>query len=170
MQRAMRVVDSEPLAQRIEVVALAGEHLAREAQRVGELRVHASAHLMSGHSKLKVEKSDVERRVVNDPLGATREIEELGDDVAEFRLAAQVVPRLAMDFGRAEVDVALRVDEELDHAAGRAAVDDLEAGQLDDPMALQRIEAGRLGVEDDLTHFSYQPSAVSCQQPRLCAC
>ena len=69
-----------------------------------------------------------------------------------FGLPSEVVPRLAVHFRRADVDLALRVDEEMDRAARRAPVDDLEAGELDDPVALQRIEAGGFGVEDDLAH------------------
>ena len=43
VQRAVGVVDLQPLAQRVERVALAGEHLARHQQAVGDLRRHCSA-------------------------------------------------------------------------------------------------------------------------------
>ena len=108
VQAAVRVVDAEALAQRIEAVALAGEHLAGERQRVGQLPVGRRRGRVPGERELDVEERDVERRVVDDPLGAAREIEELGGDVAEFRLALEVVPRLAVHFGRADVDLALR--------------------------------------------------------------
>src|SRR4029453_19302922 len=108
----MRVVDPESLAQRIEAVALAGEHFAREAQRVGQLRVGSSTHLMSGQRELEVEERNVEGRVVDDPLGAAGEIEALTGEVAEFRLASQVGPRLAMNFPGSEIDVGLGAAED----------------------------------------------------------
>jgi hypothetical protein len=37
--------------------------------------------------------------------------------------------------------------------AGRNAVEQLDAADLDHPMTLERIEAGGLGVEDDFAHF-----------------
>ena len=44
-----------------------------------------------------------------------------------------------------------------------APVDELERRELDDPMALLRVEAGGFGVEDDLAHspIGYQLSAAS---------
>ena len=57
-----------------------------------------------------------------------------------------------MHFGRAGVDLAFRIDPEVDRAARRTAVDELDGGELDDPVALPRIEAGGFGVEDDLAH------------------
>ena len=41
---------------------------------------------------------------------AARELDELGGDVAEFRLALQVVPRHAVHLGRAGVDLALGIE------------------------------------------------------------
>ena len=37
-------------------------------------------------------------------------------------------------------------------APGESPVDDLDCGDLDDPMTLLRIEAGGFGVEDQVTH------------------
>ena len=67
-------------------------------------------------------------------------------------LALQVVPRHAVHFGRAEVDLALGVEVAVHVAAGRPPVDELERRELDDAVALLRVEAGGLGVEDDLAH------------------
>ena len=46
---------------------------------------------------------------------------------------------------------ALRIDVAVEDAAGREAVDQLDAADLDDAV-LARIEAGGFGVEDDLAH------------------
>ena len=48
--------------------------------------------------------------------------------------------------------VALGVDEHMIGLAGGDHVDDLDRGDFDEPVALGGIEAGRLGVEHDLTH------------------
>ena len=98
---------------------------------------------------------------MDDPLGAAREVEELRRDVAEFRLALEVVPGLAVHLGRAGVDLALGVDVELDRAAGGAPVDDLDARELDDAVALLRVEAGGFGVEDDLAHSGFDSGGTA---------
>jgi hypothetical protein len=40
----------------------------------------------------------------------------------------------------------------MERAAGQRVVDQLDGPNLDDAMAAQRIKAGRLGINDDLTH------------------
>ena len=152
MQGPVRIVDAEALAQGVEAIALAGEHLAGERQRVGELPVRLRGRRVPGEPQLDVEERHVERRVVDDPLGAARELQELGCDIGEFRLALEVVPGLAMHHGGARVYLALGVDVELDRAAGRAPVDDFDPRNFDDPVALLRVEAGGFRVEDDLAH------------------
>ena len=81
-----------------------------------------------------------------------REFDELGGDLDEARLAAQVVARHAVHFGRRDVDVALRIEAVMAVAPGESPVDDLDGGDLDDPMTLLRIEAGGFGVEEELAH------------------
>ena len=48
--------------------------------------------------------------------------------------------------------VALGIDIAMKGLAGGKAVHQLDAADLDDPVALQRIEAGGFGIEDDLAH------------------
>jgi len=157
VHRPMRVIDAEPLAQRVEAVALAREHLARQGERVDHARMNGRAAVEVGKPQLGVEKADVERRVVDDPLGATSELGELGGDVAKSRLALQILPGHAVDLGRAGVDLALGVEAEMERAPGRATVDDLQRGEFDDPVALLRIEPRRFGVDDDLAHSGVRP-------------
>ena len=57
-----------------------------------------------------------------------------------------------MDFGRTRVDLALGIEIEVQMAAGRPAVGELNRGDLDDPMALLRVKPGGFGVEDEQTH------------------
>ena len=46
----------------------------------------------------------------------------------------------------------------MEGAPGLAAVDELDAADLDHPVAARRVEAGGLGVEDDLAH---RPSSIA---------
>ena len=75
-------------------------------------------------------------RVVNDPLGASRELEKFVDDVGEPQLVAQHVPGETVDVGCAGVDLPFGVEVEVDMPTGRPAVDEFDAGDLDDPMPL----------------------------------
>jgi hypothetical protein len=93
---------------------------------------------------------------VNDPLRAARESDEFLGDFPEFRLVFQHFPRQAVHLGRAEVDLLVRIDVEVDGAAGRPPVDQLDGGDFDDAMVL-RVEAGGFGVEDQLPHASVLP-------------
>ena len=54
-------------------------------------------------------------------------------------------------------NVALRIDEAMEFAARRNAIEDLDATDFDQPVALLRIEARRFGVENDLAHHEPFP-------------
>ena len=43
-------------------------------------------------------------------------------------------------------------------AAGRDAIEELDAADLDHAVAVERVEPGRLGVEDDLAQIDAPPS------------
>ena len=49
------------------------------------------------------------------------------------------------------IDVALRVDIDVEVTAGGQEVLQLDAGDLDQAVTLTRVEAGGFGVEDDLS-------------------
>ena len=74
VQLAVRVVDLVALAQRVEAVALAGMHLARERERIEHAaqRRDACAHSPRQPRELGVQEGDVEGGVVDDELGARR--------------------------------------------------------------------------------------------------
>jgi hypothetical protein len=70
----------------------------------------------------------------------------------EQRLAGEELAGQAMHgecFGR---HVALGIDVAVKGLAGRHAVEDLDAADLDQPVAAQRIEAGGFGIENDFAH------------------
>ena len=54
-------------------------------------------------------------------------------------------------------NVALRIDKAMKFAARRNAVEDLDATDFDQPVALLRIEARRFRVENDLAHHEPFP-------------
>ena len=71
---------------------------------------------------------------------------------AEDRLVGEEGGGQAVDLDGLGRHVALRVDVAVEAAPGRHVVDELDRPDLDDAVAGVRVEAGGLGVEDDLTH------------------
>src|SRR5690606_40763577 len=57
-----------------------------------------------------------------------------------------------LHFLRTVIDVALRIDIEMQDVIGAATVDDLDATHLDDAMPVIRVEASGFGIQHDLAH------------------
>ena len=96
-------------------------------------------------------------------LCAVDEIEKAVDNVAEHRLVGELGIADAMNpFGVRMDLLALRVDENVERAPGRKAVDQLHRADLDNAVGIL-VEAGCFGVEDDFAHGAYFPvrSAIS---------
>jgi hypothetical protein len=93
-----------------------------------------------------VQETDVERRVVDDPCRAARELDELRYPCGEVGLALQVVPGHSVHFRGAGIDLALRIKINLQCAAGRPSVDHFNGRDLDDAMAELGVEARGFGV------------------------
>src|SRR5690606_20650092 len=110
-------------------------------------------------AQLVIDERDVEGRVVDDELGAAQVVEQLGRDVPEARLVGEKLGRDPVHLQRADVDVALGVQVPVEIVARELAVDQLHPGYFDDAVPQLRLEAGGLGVEDDLSH-SYSLSRV----------
>ena len=72
--------------------------------------------------------------------------------VDRAELALEVVAADAVYPLRPLVDVALGIEEPVVLAPGQAAVNEFDAADLDDAMSLRGGQAGRFGVEDDLSH------------------
>ena len=116
---------------------------------------------VSRASEFVVEERQVERRVVDDPFAAAREVDELRRDVGEARPAAQVVAREAVDLGRGEIDVALGIETVVQVPPREPAVDELHRGDFDDPVALLRVETRRLRIDQQLAHGYTLPRLAS---------
>ena len=157
------------LAQRIEAVALARVHLARERQRVDHgAEVAHPARGARQALQLRVEERDVERRVVNDQLRAVDELEQLVDDLREARLLREELVGDAVHVLRGAVDRPVRAQVAMERAAGLAAIHQLDAADLDDAMSLLRLQPRGFGVEDDLAHERAQTAARSACTTRAC--
>src|SRR5206468_5198834 len=105
--------------------------LAREGERVADLRV-VGEFAEAAARKLEVQELEVEFGVVDEDLGAGDEVEELLRHVAELRLLAQVLERQAVHPGRAEVDVALRVQVRMEVPLRHPPGEDFDAADFDD--------------------------------------
>jgi len=84
---------------------------------------------------------------VRDQPAVAEEGQQLGGNGGKQRLSRQVCRGKAVHpagFGR---NVALRVDQCVEMLARRQLIDQLQSGDFDDPVAVQRIESGCLGIE-----------------------
>ena len=114
---------------------------------------------LPGPAKLGVEKLHVEGGVVDHQPRIADEIGEVGGYRLEDGFVGEKLGRQSVHRDRLLGDVALRVDIDVERAAGRHVVEELDGADLDDPVAGIGIEAGRLGVEHDFTHVLSLPSA-----------
>ena len=88
---------------------------------------------------------DDERRIAD-------EFQELLDHFREQRLAGEKLAGQAVDGKRFRRHIALGIDVAVESLPRRHAVVDLDAADLDQPVAAQRIEASGFGIENDFAH------------------
>ncbi len=140
--------DLEALTERIQRIVHPGEALLRHGQGVDPLAVRqgAPAH----RTQLVVDEVAVEPGVVGDQRRVADELQELVADLLEARLVPEELDGDAVHGLGLGLDVALGVDVAVEAGAGGNEVLELQARQLDQPVAGTRIKAGGLGVEDDL--------------------
>jgi hypothetical protein len=89
VQRALRVVDAVALAQRVEVVLLAGVQILGHAQGVADRVADRVDRRHVEQGEFGVEEADVESGVVDDEFGAADKVEKLGRNVGKARLVEQ---------------------------------------------------------------------------------
>ena len=108
-----------------------------------------------------VEEGQVEGRVVDDQLGAVDELQEAARrSRRSAACSASCSQRHAVHRGRAGIDLALGVQVLVEVPAGGAAVDHLDAADLDDAMAQVRFEAGGFGIQYDLSQAMLLSAAM----------
>ena len=157
---AAGVVDAVALAQGIESVALAGMQPPRPAPGY---RPPGNACATMSSSQPARRNSWFRKPTSNSALWMTSSAPPMNssNSVRNLDEARLVLEHLAGNavhlLGRA-VDFALRVHVAVKGAVGPPTIHQLHASDLDDAMALLDFEAGRFGVEDDLSHAS----ALTC--------
>ena len=104
--------------------------------------------------ELGIEEGEIEGGVVHHQHGALEEGEHVVGQLGKTRLVAQELGGQAVHFEGLVGDVALGVQMAVPDASRGDAVDQLDAADLDDPVAVERVEPGGLGVEDDLAQAS----------------
>src|SRR6185369_2946405 len=119
---------------------------------------------LAHEAELVVQKHHVKLGIVNDERVVSNERQKIARDLAKQRFAGEKFSRNAVDVLGLNGDVALGIDETMKLAAGRNAVEDLDATDFDQSVALFRIEASRFRVENDLAHRELFPPASN--QPR----
>src|SRR5690606_32144669 len=160
-------VHPEPAAQRIQGVALAGEALARQQQRVLDpAPVGQAAVLVTGQAQLVVQEADVESGVVDDEFRAIDESEELVHDLGEARLVGQEFQGQAGDFLRTLLERAVRVEVLVVGPPRGPPFDELHAADFHHPVATFPAQAGGFGIEDHLPHAGILP--VQAGAPARC--
>ncbi len=143
----------------------------RQLQRAGDA-VHGDRRTLQAQ-QLGIEEADVEGGVVDDEPVLTEELQELVGDVGKQRLILQKCPGQPVHRDHLLGHVALRVDEAVELAPRRDAVQQLDAADLEQAVAALRVEPGRFGVEDDFAHatlcrelpWAFKPSAARRPRP-----
>ena len=108
--------------------------------------------LQSELLQLDVEELDVERRVVDHQLGATQIVEKLARHIGELGLVLKELVRDPVNAQCALFHRPTWIHVAVEVVPGKPPPDQLDAADLDDAIAESGVEAGRLGVEDDLSH------------------
>jgi hypothetical protein len=151
---AMRIVDRVALAQRVQTIALPGVHLPRQGQRVEHLTQVGNALRECHAREFRIQERHVEGRIVNDEFSVFDEFQELAVDLQKRRLLRQAFSRQPVHLLSALIDVALGIQVLMKFSPRQAAVDQLDAADLDDAMVLFDFETRGLCVQHDLTHYS----------------
>src|SRR6185312_8194409 len=148
---AARIVDAVMFAQGVEVVWSRRELAARQHQRIDQTIARDQSALDA--LELGTQKAVVESSIVDHQRRIADESEEFVRDLHEAWLVTQEFDRQPVDGEGFPRHVALRVDVIVERRAGRNPIEQLDTADLDQAMALRRIEAGGFGVENDFAHL-----------------
>ena len=153
VQLALRRVDAEAGAQPVQRVAGAGEARARDRERVDHaIRIDGRP---VETRQFRIQEADIEGCVVRDQPPLAEEIVERLYMLGEGGSVAHVVVRDAMDGLRVRMDrTPLGRDVDVKVSASRKAVHQLDRADLDHAVAVTSVQAGGLGIEDDVAHGS----------------
>ena len=144
------VVDPVAAAKRIQRIRSHRVLAARQRQRID--------HTLGGHRRqaepleLGIDEAHVEAGIVGDEAGAVDEGDELVDNLGKSRLADELGVADPMNGQRIRVNrTALRIDVDMEGAAGGKAVVEFDAADFDHAV-LARIKTGRFRIENYFAH------------------
>src|SRR5215471_12293671 len=155
---ALGIVDAEAGAQVVKTVAHADKLAPRQHQGVDQSV--AREHGLAAAIKLGVEKADVEARVVDDERRIADEGEQVVGDLGEQRLVGEELGRQPVYRESLGRHVALRIEIAMEGLTRRDPVEQLDATDLDQAVAAERVETGGLGIEHDFPHGGSRLSVV----------
>ena len=158
------IVDRIARAEVIEPVRNAGVLAPCQQQRVDQPLARDRRPLDA--IELGIDEADVERGVVDHQRRVGDEFEKIADHLGKQRFARQELGGKTVHRERLGRHVALGVDVAVKGLPGRHAIENLDAADLDQPIAAQRIKAGGFGIENDFAHQRSGPGIKANQARR----
>ena len=110
---------------------------------------------MLHEAELMLQETHVEARVVNHEFSSVQILQQIIDDLGEPRCDLQIFTADAVNALGPLVDITIRVQKAMKFAPRQSAVNEFDATDFDNAVALGRREAGGFRVEDDLSHINY---------------
>ena len=145
-----RVVDTEAAAERVKAGGGAGKFLSGDSERIDGAVKRDRGFVKP--AQLGIDELHVETGVMDHQFGVADEGDEIVSDGGEDRLFRKSLGGKAMNLERLGRHVAFGVDILMIDPARRHVVHQLDAADFHDPVAVMRVETGRLRVHHDLTH------------------
>src|SRR5271163_3408309 len=123
---------------------------ARDEKRIDDaIAAHRGA---ADTIQLGIEEGEIEHRIMRNKLRVAKKGDEFVRLLGEQRLVLEKFARKAVNPKRRFRHVAFRIEVKMERLAGRETMDQLDATDLDKPIALQGIEPGGFGIEHDFAH------------------
>ena len=153
MLRSPAVVDSVAAAQCIEAVCRTRVFLACDVKCIDNTLRQERGKPQEG--KFCIEEGHVEARIVDDERRIADEIEKVLRDRCEDRFVPQKCSRKPV-YGLGLLrHVALRVDVDMECAAGRQVIEKFERADFNDAVAVCRVKPGGFSIEYDFAQHAH---------------
>ena len=114
-----------------------------------------------------LEKTNIEVGVMNNKFRAGDKRQELIGNLMKARRGLETCQTDAVHALRAFINFPIRVNEAVELTPGQAAIDQLQATDLNDAMPLRRRQPGGLCIKYDLSHNSSIPRFASASAASL---
>lgn len=160
MQCPAGIVDLVALAQRIQIVALAGMQAARNSESIHHARAKLIQLATACKAKFGIQERNIKRGVVNNQLCSLDKGQEVVGDISKPWLVFEKLAGDAMHLHRTFFNIAVRVQVTVKMLSGQSAIDQFHSRDFNYPMALPWFKTGRLGIQNDLPQFLIQRLAT----------